>query len=287
MPRQLNEDDKKVVESVRLVTDITVASASIISILSNLLFKSGLNRLLRAWQSLQVVVHMTLISIFCVAAGESIVYRLLEYLTGDLIDVKPYLVEIFGIAENEGINEHFEANGYENSDFILNSGPIFIVLLVAPAYILLMLVLSRINCCPRVKIYATNKLASIFFDGILSFLEAEQILICMCANISIYQAGQGKIEKSATYCLAWVVLVFLYLAFIALVIYLVSNFRQLKEEKIKKRVGSTYEKYNVERTPRYAIITLVCILARNISLCYVITFGTEYLIFQLFYLNFI
>ena len=65
----------------------------------------------------------------------------MEYLQFELVDVKPFLKDVFGIEESESVNIHFEQSGYETSDFILNMGPAFLSILVAPVYLLFMLLI--------------------------------------------------------------------------------------------------------------------------------------------------
>ena len=59
-----------------------------------------------------------------------------------------------GIDEVDAINVHFEASGYESSDFILNNGTIFVLIIAYPVYIFLTFLLSKLCCCSnRIKMY--------------------------------------------------------------------------------------------------------------------------------------
>ena len=149
------------------VTEVVIGSACVFTLISNAVFKNGLNKLLRAWSSLQIAIHMILIDIFTTAQSEGVTLKLLEYLKVELGDLKPVLMDLFDIEESKAINIHFEASGYETSDFILNTGPIFGVTLLAPVYVLVMLLLTKICCCDKVKIWARGKIDGTFFDGIL------------------------------------------------------------------------------------------------------------------------
>ena len=50
--------------------------------------------------------------------------------------MKPFYIAMFKVEENNAVNINFEAGGYETSDFILNSGPVILVILLAPVYAL-------------------------------------------------------------------------------------------------------------------------------------------------------
>ena len=95
---------------------------------------------------------MVLIDIFCVAEAESMTLKLLEALKCELIDTKPILMEVFGVEENDAINVHYEASGYETSDFILNLGPVFFLILVAPIYAITVFLFSRYCCFDKIKL---------------------------------------------------------------------------------------------------------------------------------------
>ena len=69
-------------------------------------------------------------------------------------------------------------------------------------------------------------------------------------------------------------------------LYLWKNKSYLKNDSIRNRIGAVYSKYNVERSPKYAVIVLSSSLTRNICLSYMITFGTGSLMAQIFFLNF-
>ena len=163
----MSEEDKLASEVLMTATEVVIGSACVTTLIANFLFKNGLSKLLTAWNSLQVAIHMVLIDIFTAASGESITLRLLQYLKVELGDLKPILMDFFDIESSEAINVHFEASGYETSNFILNLGPIFAVTLLAPAYVLLMLLLSKLCCCGKVKSYARGKVDDTFFNGIL------------------------------------------------------------------------------------------------------------------------
>ena len=104
----MSDADKDANYVLMTAIDAVVGSACIVTLISNVFFNKGLNKLLKAWENLQVVIHMVLINLFCVAAGESFTYRLMDILQFELIDLKPVYSEIFNISENRPVNIHFE-----------------------------------------------------------------------------------------------------------------------------------------------------------------------------------
>ena len=105
----------------------------------------------------------------------------------EIFDTSSGLEDVLGALETDAMNIHFEASGYETSTFILNAGPAFILILLAPVYVLLMYLIGKCCCNQRIKTYALNKVDSFLFNGILQFLEAELILLATSANIQINQ----------------------------------------------------------------------------------------------------
>ena len=198
----------------------------------------------------------------------------------EIFDTSSVLEEdVLGALESDAMNVHFEASGYETSTFILNAGPAFILILLAPVYVLLMYLLGKCCCIQRIKTYALNKVDGLLFNGILQFLEAELILLATSASIEINQVSKGKVASANTslyFALAIQTLVVL--SFICLTGYLLKNHSRLKEDSFTRRFGTVYEKYNVERSPKSAILVMACTYARNFCLAYVITFGEDFLI---------
>ena len=58
-------------------------------------------------------------------------------------------INFFGAEESEAINVHFEAVGYESSDFLINAGQILLFTLMVPFYCIVTYILSK--CCKRQK----------------------------------------------------------------------------------------------------------------------------------------
>ena len=98
------------------------------------------------------------------------------------------------------MNIHFEATGYDSSDFQVNAGPTLLFIFLAPFYCLLTYVLSRLCKKQKCKNWAQAKINGTYFNGMISFMDAQMLMLSTAANINIYKVGQGKAaEKSSFY----------------------------------------------------------------------------------------
>ena len=68
--------------------------------------------------------------------------------------MKPFYIAMFEVEENNAVNINFEAGGYETSDFILNSGSVIFVILLALVYTLVTYIFSKLCCSEKVKKYS-------------------------------------------------------------------------------------------------------------------------------------
>ena len=149
------------------------------------------------------------------------------------MDLKPYLLGIFQIEENDAINMHFELSGYETSDFILNTGPAFVLILLAPIYILLMLMISKTCCYKRAVTYAEIKLKGIFWNGVLSFVEAELLLLTTSANINIFQVSSSITQANISLYFAWTIQALVIISMSTLIVYMIKNNKRLKDDDVR------------------------------------------------------
>ena len=95
------------------------------------------------------------------------------------------------------------------------------------------------------------------------------------ANINMWQVLKGGVQASLSFYLACAIQTFLVLFLTGLICYLSKNVKHLQDERVKKRVGASYQKFNIRRAPKAAILVLACGYARNFGLSYMITFGSN------------
>ena len=95
-----------------------------------------------------------LINVFLVAHAEIFVQALLGIVSFELYDLTDVYVESFSLEVNDPVNEHFENLDYESSDFILNMGLIWALILILPVIIITILLCSRFcDCVPKLASY--------------------------------------------------------------------------------------------------------------------------------------
>lgn len=229
IPRQLTEDDQKVSELVKDSTGAIIASACVLTLISEAFFKQGLNKLLQAWNCLQYVIHMVLIDLFCSASSESITSHLLQYLKVEFVDIKPQLIDLFKVEATDAIDMHFEASGYETSDFILNLGPASCVIILAPLYIFLLALVSKVCCCTRLTSFTKKRLDGVLFNGIIHFISAEVLLLMTSICINIKQVNKGAAEAKFSFYLAWVTHAFVLTFVTGIIIVLIKNRKRLHQ----------------------------------------------------------
>ena len=209
----------------------------------------------------------------------------MQILKADFIDVEPVLESVFDFDETDPINIHFEACGYEASDFINNTSSSFFLMLIALIFVLLMFILSKVNCCQRIKNYAKNEIDATFFNGISLFMSAELLVFATSANLNIYQVSKGEIEANLSLYFAWTTKVVFLLFFIGLISYLWKNSQRLQEENARKRIGACYDKFDVVKSPKASIMVMTSGWIRNFGLSYAITFGRGNLLGQIMFIS--
>ena len=92
---------------------------------------------------MNVILLVTLMDFVTSANGEGLIRKLQDILKVQILDLTLIYTNLFGAEETEAVNIHFEATGYESSDFQINAGPTLLFIFLAPFYLLLTYVLSR------------------------------------------------------------------------------------------------------------------------------------------------
>ena len=69
---------------------------------------------------------MFLIEVFAVAHAEFFTMKLLELTSFEIVDLTENFVDTLKVEENDPLNVHFEAAGYETSCVVINSGSAFL-----------------------------------------------------------------------------------------------------------------------------------------------------------------
>ena len=166
---------------------IIIGSAAF-SFIVSVLFQESIGTLLGALKHFQVLLHIILFEAFCTKAGAEVFTKgIISIASFAVYDFGPFLTDRFNIEEGEAPNIHFEAIGFASSDFILNTGSIFVSICVAPLYILLLLlIIYGFGFCSKViSKYAQKQLNATFFNGIIAFMDGVILVVATAACINI------------------------------------------------------------------------------------------------------
>ena len=90
------------------------------------------------------------------------------------------------MVENAPIDIHFEATGYEYSDSILVMGTIVIMFALAILIPLVLLLLSILCCCKKLRDYLKKQLSATVFGRIIVFMDGSLLVITTACWINLY-----------------------------------------------------------------------------------------------------
>ena len=90
--------------------------------------------------------HVFLIDNYSLALLESFVHFLLEIFSYELYDPTEFILNSFPLEETDPLNILFEAIGYQTSDIVFNTGPVFVMATVSFALVMLVVFVSYLCC---------------------------------------------------------------------------------------------------------------------------------------------
>lgn len=154
---------------------VAVAAVSVLVIMPcSLSFISQLvlKRLLDAFKSLQIIVHVMLIDLFSVAHCEVFFGYVLQISNLQFFDPSGPMVDTLPVFENEAINIHFEETGYEYSDSILSMGSAIVILVIAPSLVVIILAMRFLCCCQLMRNFFKRQLQLTLFNRAINFVDA-------------------------------------------------------------------------------------------------------------------
>ena len=146
----MSEEEKEFADAAYGIAQTVIVCSVSVAVLAASISKFGLEYILSAWGNLQTVIHVFLMNIFIPATGESFTLKLLQSIKVELVDTKTITIAILGVVENGPMNAHYEASGYENSDFVLNIGPLLYLIALALLLMVFNFGLSKCHCLGRI-----------------------------------------------------------------------------------------------------------------------------------------
>ena len=155
-----------------------------------------------------------LIQVPLVGHAEFFVEEIMKVIAFQFYDTKEITTSSLpDVQENEPLDIHFLALGYDTSDSILNMGPIFWFLLIWPGLIIIIFLLTKCRCCPRLANWFKKQHEHTFFNRITLFIEGSILFLGVCFSINIHQAyiGVAKINSSFYFAFISMLAIMLYL----------------------------------------------------------------------------
>lgn len=132
--------------------------------------------------------HVFLIKQYCVPHTEIFISVLLDIVSFELYDPVDFLVKNFDLEENAPINQLFDTVGYERSDFVLNMGFMFLIMLVIPLLLMTIVICSYMcSGMPKCRAFCRRQSKKTFCNRLLMVIETTMMFIITCAIINIYQ----------------------------------------------------------------------------------------------------
>ena len=177
---------KATLEAIGSSASTVIVLTSLFSAILSLFLQNGFAKIVGVIKNLQIIVHILLIQVQLVPHAEFFLEQLAKIISFKVFDLSGILKKIFDVEESLSVDIRFESLGYQTSDSILNLGPIFAGIVLAPVCIILALILSQFCCFFQAKNFFKKQTDNIFFNGIIHFVEGTMLIIVVCCTINIY-----------------------------------------------------------------------------------------------------
>ena len=165
-------------------------------------------------------------------------------------------------------------------------GLTFWLLLIWPGLIIIIFLLSKCRCCPRIANWFKNQHEHTFFNRITIFIEGSFLFLCVCFSINIHQAYKGVVKMNSSFYFAFISMVAIIIYLLILLFYMRCELKELQTKDVKKRAGAAYANLAVSKYGRAVLAFWFFSFVRRLVIAYVITFGQYSLVLQLFFVNF-
>ena len=214
--------------------------------------------------------------------------KLLELTSFEIVDLTENFVDTLKVEENDPLNVHFEAAGYETSCVVINSGSAFLTIMTLPVIILFLFILSLLLKCERalcLKNSIRRKLDNFFFNGMILFLDAELLLLMTAGFLTINGVKFEQVEiNHLSYYLSYVIIACLILLVIFFCIVLRFCFKNLSTLYFQNRIGAIYSNLRLKGATQSILTIIEISFARRIILSSIIVFCRDYFLLQVLFI---
>lgn len=183
----------------------TVGGSFSFNFILNLLMGTSMSQLLGSIKPLQVIIHLSLMSVEVPGAAQSIFGAIAELVVFDPIPVEDEINELFELAHEDDneLNTNFQQLDYETPYCVANLGSLLFIIMLQLALIPIIVSMALVlKCCPKVQRWSVRKMGGIFFNSILTFIDGTFLAIALMAAINMKAAADGKVPYDASFAIS-------------------------------------------------------------------------------------
>ena len=200
---------------------------------------------------LQLILHLNLLNLIVPGNASYFFIQLDNMINFDPIpdeytNLTEFIDEIFQLSHDyeieKSLGARFESLDYDSPYLLENMGSMTIFLMLQLALIPFFILFSYLCVCSKkIKNWCLAKIAGIFFNGILAFIDGTFLLNAIMASINLKQAMRGQALYNSSFWVAFVLFSAQLVEIVAVTIYFKCRFKKLGEERSKKRCGYIYD----------------------------------------------
>lgn len=184
-------------------------------------------------------VHMPTFTVFF--------YNTLAYSNWQISDRKGFYMDLFGVDSLEAYNYNFKMQRIKSTNVLVNLGDIIILVLFFTILFFVTLALMKLthNMTSAYSkfLHFRNQFS---FDHILLFLQIVYLAVCMNSLLNIANSDSSSFGGIMGVTVAVILFAGSIVFMCFFVIFLIKNFKNLKDPKFRKRYLSLYDGLNVD-----------------------------------------
>ena len=154
----------------------------------------------------------------------------------------------FSEVEGEPKNDQFEKVGFEHHLLLNNFGTLGFIIACLPMLYLIYAILSYCHGIKRIK-RVHNRLSRSLFWGFPFRMLIESYILCLiCVFLNLERlefASEDKWVQANSYIAVFLATVYILFP-IGAICFMYTNFRELEENHVKKKMGTLYQGYNTK-----------------------------------------
>lgn len=174
-------------------------------------------------------------------------YNTISYTNWQISDRKGFYQKLFGLSSLEAYNYNFKMQRIQSTNILVNLGDIFMLLLFFTIVFLVTLALMKLTHnmtgAYRKFLHFRNQFS---LDHIMLFLQIIFLSVCLNSLLNLMQPDTGNFPGIMGLVISTLMFSMCLVFMLFFVIFLLKNFKNLKEPKFRKKYLSLYDGLNVE-----------------------------------------